>query len=238
MTRVVASDASPRLTIVGMEDIYRKEIVAKRHNCTDVICLLIFGIFVIAQIILSIVIYVIGGDPTQLLLPYNSDGDMCTGSTPNLFYFNLAECMSISALVTSCTSTSICLANCPPRTLFYMLDADRTLLYSSYCSRPALAAYFGNASSVPTSVGIATYSNLIAARVCPAYTIQETAVYGRCFPSYLVNAANSLVLNTTSSNVTYAITDGTNPISETMLTSGTQYLINLLNVRGIGNFLH
>jgi hypothetical protein len=37
-----------------LQDIYERELVSKRHNCTDVICLLIFIVFGIVQAVLSV----------------------------------------------------------------------------------------------------------------------------------------------------------------------------------------
>ena len=37
---------------------YNEEIVKKRHNCSDIICLILFIIFCLAQLVLSILIYI------------------------------------------------------------------------------------------------------------------------------------------------------------------------------------
>ena len=43
-----------------LQDIYERELVSKRHNCTDVICLLIFIVFGLAQAALSVFIFIKG----------------------------------------------------------------------------------------------------------------------------------------------------------------------------------
>ena len=43
-----------------LKDVYERELVTKRHNCTDVICLIIFIVCCVAQLALSILIYVKG----------------------------------------------------------------------------------------------------------------------------------------------------------------------------------
>ena len=54
------ADAKPKPT---MEEIYEKELVSKRHNCTDIICLVIFIVLCLIQLAFSILIFVKGHPP-------------------------------------------------------------------------------------------------------------------------------------------------------------------------------
>jgi len=55
--KVEPVDAKPKPT---MEEIYQKELVSKRHNCTDIICIIIFIVLCLIQIGISILIFVKG----------------------------------------------------------------------------------------------------------------------------------------------------------------------------------
>ena len=111
-----------------LKDIYEQELVKKRHNCTDVICLLLFIIFGLVQIALSLVVFLRGGDPRDLLLPHDSSSNTCKGSTPNLFYFNLASCVSVGALAGTCPSPTICVNECPNQNLYYLIESHSILI--------------------------------------------------------------------------------------------------------------
>jgi len=45
-----------------MEEIYEKELVARRHNCTDIICLILFLVCLAIQFIFAVIIFVKGAD--------------------------------------------------------------------------------------------------------------------------------------------------------------------------------
>lgn len=233
MTKVAISE-KPTPTL---KDIYEKELVAKRHNCTDIICLIIFIIFGLVQAIMSLVIFIKGGDPSSILLPHDSSGNKCTGSTPNLFYFNLASCISISALSGTCPSPTICVQTCPNTNLFYLIDSHRTILFNNYCQKSQLNSYFNG--NVPSSVDSTTYFALANKQICPTYALESTAFYSRCLPSIISSVVNgvtnALVANDTSTNQTFSITDLTgNPISDQTISTAAKYVINLLNLKTIG----
>jgi hypothetical protein len=150
MTKVKPGDGNFTKPVPTLEDIYERELVKKRHNCTDVICLLLFVVFCTVQVALSLLIYIKGGDPSSIILPHDSSGNVCQGSTPYLFYFNLYACASVSAAVTSCPSPTICVTSCPSQNLFYLIDSQRQILFNSYCIQTRLQSYYSN--NVPSSV--------------------------------------------------------------------------------------
>ena len=143
---------------VDMYERYEKEIVKKRHNCTDIICLILFIIFCLAQLVLSILIYIQPGDPRNLLYPHDSDGNLCSGSTSNLFYFNIVECISASALVTGCTSATTCVSSCPTSIYYYQIQSHRNYMVANLCSYPKVSAYYSG--NVPANVLQADYVQL------------------------------------------------------------------------------
>jgi hypothetical protein len=45
----------------------------KKHHCTDIICLVLFWVFIVVLALLSAVAYM-NGDPESLILPHDSKG--------------------------------------------------------------------------------------------------------------------------------------------------------------------
>lgn len=220
-----------------IEDVYEKELVKKRHNCTDILCLLIFIIFGLIQIGLSLLVFLKGGDPRNLFLPHDSSGNLCTGSTPNLFFFNLASCVSISALSGTCPSPTICVQTCPKDNLFFMIDSHRQILLNNYCLKSKLNNYFSG--SVPSNIDVTTYSDLASKQICPTYAVSSDALYSRCLPTILTSvlnaAASSLSATDSSSSQNVTITDFQNqPITDQTLVKAAQYVVSLLNLNTIG----
>ena len=215
---------------------YKNDIKKKRYNCTDILCLLLFLIFLGIQVALSAIIYINGGDPRNLIYPHDSNGNLCTGSSPNLFYFNLVECIGVSALVTGCSSPTKCIASCPTDNYYYEIDSHRDILYSNYCIQSSLLAYYNN--QVPTSTpNAATYFNLAKAQICPLYTITSQSFYGRCLPNILVsaiNAAQAFVVNDNSTNTNYTVSDLNQQLNYNLLAEGAKYISSWLNIKGIG----
>jgi hypothetical protein len=218
------------------KDFYEEEIKKKRHSCTDVICLLLFIIFILAQIALSVLIYVFGSDPKNLLYPHDSNGKLCSDSTPFLLYFNLAECLNINSILGTCTTSTVCVPQCPSQNLFYLISSHRNTLLKNYCNNAYLSIYFNG--NVPSSVSLATYTDLINRNICPIYVLQSQQIFKRCFPSFLQEAESAIsqVLNATDqvANVTMAITDQNQQITTSLITNAAKSLINLVNIKAIG----
>ncbi|CAD5113685.1 DgyrCDS2846 [Dimorphilus gyrociliatus] len=95
----------------------------KDRGCTDIICCLLFIIFVLGMVAVSIL-----GNPKLLLYPTDSDGNLCgyksatrdLSDKPYLFYFDMLACakvgagISLSSLVSlGCPTTQICVEHCP-----------------------------------------------------------------------------------------------------------------------------
>lgn len=223
------------ITPLDKDDYYKKEIVEKRHNCTDVICLFIFLIFIIVQVILSILIYIHGGDPSNILKPHDSEGNICTGDTPNLFYFNLAKCVNVDALVTGCSSPTICVKKCPSDNYYFEIDSHRTYL-QDYCIQKKLSQYFQPAQ-VPATIDKSTYSKLVDANICPFYTVSSSPTFSICLPSFISTIANStqsLLATDKQTNNTLEIKDLSGGITPELLTKAVKYISGLMNLKGIG----
>jgi solute carrier family 44 (choline transporter-like protein), member 2/4/5 len=225
---------------VTLQDAYERDIAKKRHNCTDVLCLIIFILFGIVQLLLTLVVFIKGGDPRTFLLPHDSSGNVCTGSTPNLFYFNMAACLNVNALISSCPTPTICVNTCPSNNLFYMIDSQRSTLFSNYCDSTKLLNYFN--SQLPISIDSTTYSTLVTKQICPAYVLASSSFYSRCIPTVITSVLNgittALTVSDSSSNSTMNITDSqNNTITDQTISSAAQYIIKLLNLNTIANYI-
>ena len=217
------------------KDFYQEEIKKKRHKCTDVICLLLFLVFILAQIALSILIYVFGSNPKNILYPHDSLGNLCSDSTPYLLYFNLADCLNINTVLGVCTTTTVCVSQCPNENLFYLFSSHRNILLKNYCINDYLSAYFNG--SIPTSVSEATFNDLINRNICPSYVLTSQQIFRRCFPSFLQQAetaAQALLATDQITNITKAITDQNQPITTSLIRNAATSVVNLINLKGIG----
>ena len=217
------------------KDFYDEEIKKKRHNCTDIICLILFLIFILVQVALSILIYTTGGDPKNLLLPHDSKGNLCEVSTPNLFYFNLVDCLNINVLFNGCTTPTVCVADCPSDNLYYMITSHRSRLLQKYCKQNDLSFYFNN--QIPSSVDQSTYYNLISGGICPIYTLQSSPIFNRCLPSFLstaIETAENIYATDSTSNQTIQIFDQNKPLTTDLIKNSAKSLLKLINLKGIG----
>ena len=181
-----------------------------------------------------------GGDPANVILPHDSNGERCSGSTPNLFYLNLVSCMSVSALVGSCSTPTMCVSNCPDQYLFYLIDSQRDTLFKGYCVQSQLKAYF-SPNPVPPTVDSTTYLVLINKQICPSYALTSTAFYSRCLPNLISSTAyaatNVLISQDPFTNQTFNITDPFtgNSITSSIVTQAAKYVTDLLNIKTTGN---
>ncbi|KAI4549419.1 hypothetical protein MJG53_001890 [Ovis ammon polii x Ovis aries] len=116
------------------------------RSCTDVLCCMIFMLFIMAYILLGLAAWV-NGDPRRVAYPTDSQGYFCgQKGTPNenksiLFYFNMLTCTSPSVVVNlQCPTTQICVSKCPERFLTFMEiqfkyknDSEYWTYYSQFC---------------------------------------------------------------------------------------------------------
>uniref|UniRef100_A0A4W5R1F6 Choline transporter-like protein n=1 Tax=Hucho hucho TaxID=62062 RepID=A0A4W5R1F6_9TELE len=108
------------------------------HNrgCTDVVCCVIFVIFILGYIALGTVAW-IHGDPRKVVYPTDSHGQFCgQQGTPNankaiLFYFNILQCANPAVLINlQCPTTQLCVSKCPDRFATY-LDMQYNYRYNN-----------------------------------------------------------------------------------------------------------
>lgn len=203
------------------------EILAKRRNCTDIICLVIFIIFIIAQAGLSVFAYNIG-DPRQLVYPQDSQGNLCQGDTPYLFYFDLVKCVGVDAILTGCPTQQICIKNCPDQVLYYQIPSHLNTLVNNYCKNDPLV------SSYASNIDQTKYKELIEKSLCPPYVLTSKPLFQRCLPSIIADLANS-VQNITASNGTNDVPivdfNSNSPITTQLIQAAVSYISKLLSIK-------
>ncbi|XP_005622113.1 choline transporter-like protein 5 isoform X1 [Canis lupus familiaris] len=171
--------------------------VAKR-SCTDVLCCIIFILFIIAYILLGLVAW-IHGDPRRVAYPTDSKGHFCgQKGTSNenktiLFYFNLFSCTSPSVVVNlQCPTTQICVSKCPEKFLTYMeiefahkTSQNYSTYYSQFCKTP-----FGKPAKA--------LAQLLLDDDCPTAIFPSKPFLQRCFPDFATNNGTLTVGNKTT----------------------------------------
>nr|KAF6383683.1 solute carrier family 44 member 5 [Pipistrellus kuhlii] len=157
--------------------------IAKR-GCTDVLCCMVFILFIIGYIFLGLIAWV-HGDPRRVAYPTDSKGHFCgQKGTPNenksiLFYFNLLSCTSPSVMINlQCPTTQICVSKCPEKFLTYLemqfpfeRDKHSWDYYSQFCKSPIFR---------PAQ----TLSQIVMDGDCPAAIFPSKPFLRRCFPDF------------------------------------------------------
>ncbi|KAJ1520727.1 hypothetical protein ONE63_003822 [Megalurothrips usitatus] len=95
-----------------------------RRGCTDILCLLLFVVFLAAWALLGILAYQ-NGDPNRILKPTDVGGRQCGVDSavldkPYLLFFDPSLCARnpLNTLKNGCSSPSVCVSTCPT-TEFY-----------------------------------------------------------------------------------------------------------------------
>lgn len=216
-------------------DAHSSDILAKRRSCTDIICLLLFIVFIVVQVGVSILAY-LSGDPRQLILPHDSNGAICTSPNNNLFYFNLLSCLNINALLTGCPTTQICVSSCPSQNLYYVIADHRTTLLQNYCVSSSLISKYGSLPTAAT-VSVSDYTNLVSANICPFYALSSSPEFQRCIPSIFSSSNLTAFDNSTNSTQTINDINSNAPISSQLIKDAVGYISKLLNIQTIGQYV-
>ncbi|KAL1505597.1 hypothetical protein ABEB36_005126 [Hypothenemus hampei] len=133
----------------------------RRRSCTDVICLLLFLIFIGCWAAIGIWA-ILNGDPNNLLIPSDSHGFRCgvdetVKDRKYLFFFDLTECLSPQTPFVGCSTKQICVEKCPEVVYIPGLNSSSSAV-DPYCD-------YLNTSS------------------CPQWLLPSTSFQKRCIPS-------------------------------------------------------
>lgn len=212
----------------------------KSRSCTDILCCLIFMVFIVGYIIIALFAW-LNGDPIILLYPTDNQGRICgvkytdldLSNHTSLLFFDMTRCASAATLLQfQCLTTQICVTSCPNE--FWTYFPDLALLTTALAVPGTTRTTAANA--VDWSKYICTYGydarqqfidgtelqDMITAEHCAAYYVPYTSVVGRCIPAVqqgldvLTSAggttANS-ILDASGQNVTAAsLLEGTKAV--------------------------
>ncbi|XP_029023353.1 choline transporter-like protein 4 [Betta splendens] len=169
----------------------------RKRGCTDIICCILFMVFILGYVIVGILAWVYG-DPRHVLYPRNSTGWFCgigpNKNQPNLLYMNILKCAtSVNIMASSlnglqCPTTQVCVNACP--STFWVVGVG------SYLPGVKPATVFNQSLCVPSitlSNTTLTVQQIIDQELCPYFTIPTIPALGRCLPdvSSLTNIPSS-----------------------------------------------
>jgi len=198
----------------------------KNRSCTDVICCLLFAVYVIGMLAVGFLAYT-WGDPKKLLFPTDSHGNVCgTGSHADqkyLFFFDLLECLPTSVQsvtdvtslsITGCKTPQVCVKECPTTNWYYKTSNDKSKLFCK--------------DNTPMNQSI---SDLVDNGHCAKYTLQSEALAYRCVPTVIGETLQSFLDNTGP-----ITTDGRNVTTETIGWARVAQAV-LVNLQNLGEKL-
>ncbi|XP_006154360.1 choline transporter-like protein 4 [Tupaia chinensis] len=156
----------------------------KNRSCTDVICCVLFLVFILGYIVVGIVAWVYG-DPRQVLYPRNSTGAYCgigeNKDKPYLLYFNIFSCILATNIITvaekglQCPTPQVCVSSCPEKAW--------TAGWPEYSQ--TVGEVFYNAGRNFCQPGVPSDMNVLQSltqELCPSFLLPSTPALGRCFP--------------------------------------------------------
>ena len=115
------------------------------------------------------------GNPSWLSHPTNSAGEICGqgkhSGKPYLLYFDLTQCASIRANIGSCSTTQICVQECP-RT-YWSFAQGKCSGIKHFCENVTL-----------NQLENTSFSQLVTEKFCPVYVLPSKPVLGRCVPAF------------------------------------------------------
>ena len=180
-----------------------------KHGCTDIICTIIFLIFLIGLVVISVYAYMYG-KPDELILPKDSKGNIC-GKTKNyenkkyLLFFDITECIGfLTSLSLSCPTRQICVEKCPDETLYDKIPSHLEKIKNNFC---------------------------FDSKTCPSYVLKSESLLGRCVPFIskdLLNKTIQAINPDTNSSVT--IQNSAGDLSGQTLEKAINYIIKILDL--------
>ncbi|XP_066928594.1 choline transporter-like protein 4 isoform X2 [Clytia hemisphaerica] len=160
----------------------------KNRGCTDVICCVIFGVYMLGMIVIGVVAYV-EGDPKRLLYATDSNGKVCGADIPDkpyLYFFDMTKCLTKGASDPlafvkqgfTCPTPQVCVKECPN---FYKAGIDKSIPIKDLVCKP--------------SVNVTAQSDLfklVQNGDCAPYYIETEEVFYRCIPKVAADALKAI----------------------------------------------
>ncbi|XP_032254355.1 choline transporter-like protein 4 [Phoca vitulina] len=156
----------------------------RNRSCTDIICCVLFLVFVLGYIVVGIVAWVYG-DPRQVLYPRNSTGAYCgvgaNEDKPYLLYFNIFSCILATNVIVvaenglQCPTPQVCVSSCPKDA--WTVEAKQLL------QKVGEVFYTADRNfclpGVPWDMPV---TQSLQQELCPGFLLPSTPALGRCLP--------------------------------------------------------
>ncbi|XP_075692546.1 choline transporter-like protein 4 [Rhinoderma darwinii] len=171
----------------------------KNRSCTDIICCVLFMVFILGYIVVGILAWLYG-DPRQVVYPRNSTGMYCgvgeNKDKPFVLYYNLLKCITgINILAAAmnglqCPTTQVCVAECPKTfRATNPFETPKNAFIQEYCQ-----------PSLNLSTTLMTVSEITSKELCPVFLIPSNPFFNRCFPSANLSFPSNFTIDNMSTN--------------------------------------
>jgi len=191
----------------GTEDTKREARLAatpfktKNRSCTDVICLVLFIVFLCGWVLVAIIAFR-DGDPEKVLYPTDSSGNICGrgeyAEKPFMMMFDISRCAGIGKAIEGCPTPSICVENCPD--IEWSYKDGKIPEVRSFCQKMSESDFESR-----------SIEELVSLRLCPAYLVQQKPLFDRCLPSFgLLGDSDTATTDSSGGNTTELITGEVN----------------------------
>lgn len=184
----------------------------KNRSCTDIICCIIFILFIAGYMIVGILAWLYG-DPRQVIYPRNSTGSYC-GFGPNedkpfVLYFDILKCITGTNIMAAalnglqCPTTQVCVSQCPTSYKEWITCRTASCFDQNLC-----------VPSINLTTTNASVQTILQREYCPMYTIPSAPFLNRCFINLNITLPNNMNVaglnNTTIQTATNEILNGLN----------------------------
>uniref|UniRef100_A0A0B7B198 Choline transporter-like protein n=1 Tax=Arion vulgaris TaxID=1028688 RepID=A0A0B7B198_9EUPU len=198
----------------------------KNRSCTDVICCLVFIVFLAGLVVVAYFAYVYG-DPKLLIYPQDSEGNLCgLGNKANkkyLFFFDLVTCgrMGPGVFIDGCPTPQVCVEQCPDTDYLY-LENDRSKLICK--------------DNVDVKTSPKSDKQLVMDNDCAAYYFKSEQVVNRCLPiSRLIEFGDKFVTFKDSNGTEHNVSDSSgNPVESDAIKAGLTVYEQFLHAKEFG----
>ena len=191
------------------EDDQTFESPLNKHGCTDILCTVLFLIFLIALGFVSGFAYYYG-KPTDLILPHDSEGNICGKSEgyenkKYLLFYDLTKCLGLKAVIAGCPTPQVCVEKCPEENYYALTSTSQNDKIKEFCS-----------------------NNTKGKEICPGYILASQPVFARCIPTVASSLVNNVINFTTGDGG--KIPDGFN-LTTSLIKKSVEYIIEILNLK-------
>ena len=218
--------------------------ITKKRSCTDILCILLFVVFVGGWVGVGVLGF-LHGDPEKLVFPSNSRGEICgrgdLASKPNLLFHDPSKCLTLGAIF-GCSTTQVCVEKCPDKatTLYayalYLKSGsngpgnwiDFDINYQRQFCVPLTDDEWDQAVDDQSGDELL---KLIDDRKCPSYTLESKPIVGRCLPDFgLVEGNGSNTIKDEEGN--NVMNDDDEVFTGNTVKDILNILVDFLNARG------